>query len=154
MRVTVDINVLWDVFQKREPHYAASARVLAMVQQGELSAVFPAHGFTTLYYLVRKHSSRPDADVAMDRLLEHFEAGNLEVAGWVCARALPMSDFEDAVVATVAEKSGSRFIITGNTADFTHSPVPAINPVEFPSQFSALCVHPWFLFNYTIPATA
>jgi len=37
-----------------------------------------------------------------------------------------------------AETSGSRFIITGNTGDFTHSPVPAITPVEFLSQFSTL----------------
>jgi predicted nucleic acid-binding protein len=43
VKVTVDINVLLDVFQKREPHYAASARVLAMIQQGELTGVFPAH---------------------------------------------------------------------------------------------------------------
>ena len=63
MRVTVDINVLLDVFQKREPHYAASARMLAMVQQHALDAVFPALGFTTLYYLVRKHGSRPDAEM-------------------------------------------------------------------------------------------
>ena len=138
MRVTLDINVLLDVFQKREPHYAASARVLAMVQQGELSAVFPAHGFTTLYYVVRKHASRPDAEAAMDNVLKHFEVGNLALAGWIRARVLPMSDFEDAVVATVAEESGFRFIITGNTGDFTHSPVPAITPVEFLSQLAAL----------------
>ena len=138
MRVTVDINVLLDVFQKREPHYAASARVLAMVQQGELDAVFPAHGFTTLYYLVRKHASRPNAEAAMDQVLEHFEVGNLAVTGWVRARSLPMSDFEDAVVAIVAEESGSGFIITRNTSDFSHSPVTAITPVDFLSQYSTL----------------
>lgn len=65
MRVTVDINVLLEFFQKREPPDAASARVLAMVQQRELNTVFPAHGFTTLYHLVGKHASRPDAEAAM-----------------------------------------------------------------------------------------
>jgi predicted nucleic acid-binding protein len=136
VKVTVDINVLLDVFQKREPHYAASARVLAMVQQGEVNGVFPAHGFTTLYYLVRKHATRPDAEAAMDDVLRYFEVGNLEAAGWARARALPMTDFEDAVVAVVAEETASEFIITRNTGDFTHSPVPAITPVEFLSQFA------------------
>ena len=136
MKVTVDINVLLDVFQKREPHYAASARILAMVQQGEMTGVFPAHGFTTLYYLVRKHASRPDAESAMDQVLEHFEVGNLDSAGWSRARSLPMPDFEDAVVAVVAEKSTSDFIITRNTGDFIHSPVPAITPSEYLSQFA------------------
>ena len=132
----MDINVLLDVFQKREPHYAASARILAMVQQGEMTGVFPAHGFTTLYYLVRKHASRPDAESAMDQVLEHYEVGNLDSAGWSRARSLPMPDFEDAVVAVVAEKSASDFIITRNTGDFIHSPVPAITPSEYLSQFA------------------
>ena len=135
MRVTVDINVLLDVFQKREPHYAASARVLAMIEQGEIEAVFPAHGITTLYYLARKHATRPDAEAAMDKVLDHFLIGNLDSDGWRRARSLPMTDFEDAVVATVAETSGSSLVITRNTADFTHSPVPAISPLEFLSQF-------------------
>jgi predicted nucleic acid-binding protein len=136
VKITVDINVLLDVFQKREPHYAASARILAMVQQGELIGVFPAHGFTTLYYLVRKHATRPDAEAAMDEVLRHFEVGNLDSAGWARARSLPMPDFEDAVVAAVAEEADSEFIITRNTGDFTHSPVPAITPVEFLSQLA------------------
>ena len=132
----MDINVLLDVFQKREPHYAASARILAMVQQGEMTGVFPAHGFTTLYYLVRKHASRPNAETAMDEVLKHFEVGNLDTAGWSRARSLPMPDFEDAVVAVVAEKSGSAFIITRNTGEFIHSPVSAITPTEFLSHFA------------------
>jgi hypothetical protein len=101
-----------------------------------LTGVFPAHGFTTLYYLVRKHASRPDAEAAMDDVLKHFEVGNLDTAGWSRARSLPMPDFEDAVVAVVAWESGSAFIITRNTGDFTHSPVPAITPDDFLSQFA------------------
>ena len=31
MTITVDINVVLDVFQKREVHYAASAQVLGLV---------------------------------------------------------------------------------------------------------------------------
>ena len=30
MKVTLDINVLLDVFQRREPHYAASAKVVIL----------------------------------------------------------------------------------------------------------------------------
>ena len=82
MTVTVDINVLLDVFQKREPYYKASAQVVSMVSSGKLNGVFPAHGLTTLYYLVRKHASKPEAEVVMDRVLEHFQIGNLDSAGW------------------------------------------------------------------------
>ena len=137
MIVTVDINVLLDVFQKREPHYAASAQVVSMVADGTLVGVFPAHGLTTLYYLVRKHASKPNAETAMDRVLSHFQIGNLDPAGWREARLLPFADFEDAAVATVATSSASAFIITRNVGDFAAASVPAISPTDFLSQLPA-----------------
>lgn len=121
MTVTVDINVLLDVFQRRAPHFAASAQVMSLVVARALDGVCPAHGLTTLYYLVRKLGSKPDAEEAMDRVLRHFQIGSLDAAGWQKARRLAVADFEDAVVATVAEMSGSAFIITRNVADFAGS---------------------------------
>ena len=67
MRITADINVLLDVFQKRQPHYAASAQVLSLVASGGIAGVFPAHGLTTLYYLVRRHDSKAGAGEAVRR---------------------------------------------------------------------------------------
>lgn len=131
MTVTVDINVLLDVLQRRLPHYAASARVLNLVETGTLVGVCPAHGLTTLYYLVRKHATKPDAEAAMDRVLRHFLIGNLDAAGWQTARRLPLADFEDAAVATVAAATGSAFIVTRNVGDFARSGVPAVTPGDF-----------------------
>ena len=136
MTATVDLNVLLDVFQKREPHYAASAQVLSLVAAGTLTGVCPAHGLTTLYYLVRKHAAKPEAEAALDRVLRHFQIGNLDSAGWQQARRLPFPDFEDAVVAMVAEVTHSAFLITRNVGDFAGSPVPAIAPAAFLSQFA------------------
>ena len=64
-------------------------------------------------------------------MLNHFQIGNLDPDGWQHARSLPMTDFEDAVVATVAETSGSTLIITRNTDDFDGAPVPAIALLSF-----------------------
>lgn len=137
MTITVDINVLLDVFQKREPHYPASAAVVGMVTARKVAGVFPAHGLTTLYYLARKHASKPDAEAAMDRVLAAFQLGNLDRKAWQEARGLPMADFEDAAVAMVAKTSASSLIITRNTQDFANSPVPAISPADFLSQMQA-----------------
>lgn len=134
MTVTVDINVLMNVLQMREPHYAASAQVVSMVVDGTLIGVCPAHGLTTLYYLVRKHASKPDAEAAMDRVLDHFQIGSLDAAGWQEARHLPLDDFEDSAVAAVATATASAFIITRNVSDFSGSLVPAITPADFLSQ--------------------
>ena len=134
MTVTVDINILLDVFQRRVPHYAASAQVVNLVAAGTLTGVCPAHGLTTLYYLVRKHAAKPDAEAALDRVLSLFQIGNLDATGWQAARNLPMADFEDAAVAAVAEVTGSSFIVTRNVGDFAASSVPAITPTDFLSQ--------------------
>jgi predicted nucleic acid-binding protein len=135
--VTVDINVFLDVIQHRQPHYAASANVVSMVESRILEGVCPAHGLTTLYYLVRKLSTKQDAEAAMDRILGHFQIGNLDMAGWQEARSLPIDDFEDATVAATAKSSRSEFIITRDIAGFAGSPVPAITPANFLGQFQA-----------------
>jgi hypothetical protein len=107
-----------------------------MITAGTLAGVCPAHGLTTLYYLVRKHASKPDAETAMDQVLGHFQIGNLEAAGWQEARRLPLVDFEDAAVATVAKATASVFIITRNVDDFAGSPVSAITPADSLSQLA------------------
>lgn len=138
MTVTVDINVLLDVFEQRQPHYAESARVLSLIATGTLTGVVPAHGLTTIYYLVRKHASKPDAESAVDQVIRHFQIGNLDAAGWTRARQAQISDFEDSVVAMIADSSNSTFVITRNVTDFAGSPVRAITPVDFLCQFAPL----------------
>ncbi len=39
--------------------------MMSMVVAGTLAGVCPGHGLTTLYYLVRKHASKPDAEDAV-----------------------------------------------------------------------------------------
>jgi hypothetical protein len=125
------------VFSNRQPHCAESAPLVDMITAGELAGVCPAHGLTTLYYIVRKIVAKRDAEAAMDRILDHFEIGNLDATGWREARSLPFGDFEDAVVAVVARKTASAFIITRNVADFAGSAIPAISPADFLGQFPA-----------------
>ena len=108
-----------------------------MIAEGKLTGVCPAHGLTTLYYLIRKHGSKQDGEDAMDRVLDHFQIGNLDAKGWREARLLSLDDFEDAVVATVANTSGSALIVTRNVEHFAGSPVPAISPADFLGRFPA-----------------
>ncbi len=138
MTVTVDINVLLDVFQQREPHFAASAQIVSLVASGKLTGICPAHGLATLYYLVRKQDTKAAAEAALDQVLSYFVIGNLDNNGWRRARLLPINDFEDAAVAVVAEVSGSALLLTRNIGDFAQSPVPAITPTDFLSQHTPI----------------
>ncbi len=129
--ILIDLNVGLDVVQKREPHYAASAAVLATVTRGKVDALLPAHALTTLHYIVGRYHGRPKADGVVDWLLKHFGIAATGREEIVRARGLHWPDFEDAVVAAAAESAGCAGIVTRNIRDFAGSPVPALTPEEF-----------------------
>lgn len=136
MIVVVDINVMLDVFQNRQPHYATSSGVMNLVMMGTLKGVCPSHALTTLYYLARRHGSRHDAESAIDTVLKHFEIVSLDHGDWENVRHLPFEDFEDAAVAVTAAKAGAAFIVTRNETDFLQSVTPAIAPATFLGRFA------------------
>lgn len=127
----VDLNVILDVIQKRDPHFAASARVLAAVSRNTCSGLLPAHAITTIHYIVGKYSGKKKADETVDWLLAVFDVPAMSSKSFFRARTLEMRDFEDAVVAEAALAAGSDVIVTRNVADFCESPVPAVTPEEF-----------------------
>lgn len=131
MKITVDLNVLLDVAQNRLPHYHSSEEVLHRARAGEYEAVLPAHAITTLHYILEKWSNAHLANQTIDGLLSDFIIPIYDKATFQRARKLQMKDFEDAVVASIAEASGSDYLITRNVPDFEGSPVPAMTPTEF-----------------------
>ncbi|MEA2602539.1 MAG: hypothetical protein QOF89_3531 [Acidobacteriota bacterium] len=131
MKVMLDLNVLLDVVQRREPFYGASAAVLSQAVQGLNVACLPGHGPTTLHYIVAKHAGQEQAGTLVDWILAHLEVVPQDRAQFVRARSLKFKDFEDAALASAAEAAGCELIITRNVADFGSSPVPAITPEEF-----------------------
>src|SRR5580658_7517879 len=126
MKITVDLNVLLDVAQNRLPHYHASEEVLHRARAGEYGAVLPGHAITTLHYIIQKWSGADLANQTIDGLLADFILHPSDKVNFQRARQLPLKDFEDGVVAAVAEASGSDYVVTRNVPDFAGSPVPAI----------------------------
>lgn len=130
MRWMVDLNILLDVFQQREPFYRASARALSRVFQGEAEACLASHLVTTLHYLLRKQSDLVRANDVLDWVLGNFEIVPQDGSTFLQARSLTFSDFEDAALASAAVQAGCDLIVTRNVRDFSGSPVPALTPEE------------------------
>jgi len=130
MKLMLDLNVLLDVVQQRQPHYAASAQVLdfALINQCGFLA---AHLLTTLHYLVAKYADRKQADDLIDWLLQNFSIVPATKTTFLRARTLNFADFEDAVVCAAAEEQRCRFIISRNSSDFKGSTVQSLTPAEF-----------------------
>ena len=131
MKVMIDLNVILDVVQKREPHFGASSEVLALAAKKRLNASVPSHCLTTLHYIIQKHADVAAANNAIDWILGKLHVQPENERDFLRARSLPMNDFEDAVVAAIAESAGCTAIITRNITDFRKSPIPAVTPEEF-----------------------
>ncbi len=129
--ILVDLNVVLDVVQKREPHDGASAAVLGEIVVGRIQACLPAHAFTTLHDIVGRYQSATKANDVIDWLLRHFDVANTRRTELTRARGLNWPNFEDAVVAAAAESADYNAIITRNVSDFKKSPIPALTPEEY-----------------------
>jgi len=131
VKIILDLNVLLDVVQRREPHFAASANVVAQAVRAEIVAVVASHCLTTLYYIIAKHADTSTADHFIDWTLSKLTIQSIEQDGFLRARAIAMNDFEDAVVAATAEAAQCDYIVTRNINDFKNSPITALTPEEF-----------------------
>lgn len=131
MKIMLDLNVMLDIFQERHPYYSASSMVISKVLNSEAIGLLPSHALTTIYYLTSKYSGKQKADELIDWMLNHFEIVAAYKASFIRARSLPISDFEDAVIVSLAESANCNFIITRNISDFKESPIKALTPEEF-----------------------
>ena len=136
MTVVLDLNVLIDVLQERQPHVHASSEVLSLFLKRKINVRMAAHAVTTLHYVMAKHSSREKAGETVDWLLARFQILPVGTDELRRARSLRMPDFEDAVVAVLAESARATYIVTRNVGDFRGSPVPAITPEELLSRLA------------------
>jgi predicted nucleic acid-binding protein len=129
--ILVDLNVVLDVIQAREPHYRASAEVLDRVVGKRVKGLVAAHAVTTIHYLVERFRGVGEANEAVDWLIRHFDVATIGRDQLLRARSLGWPDFEDAVVAAAAESAGCSFIVSRNVKDFAGSLVPASTPEEY-----------------------
>ncbi len=96
-KILIDINIILDVLQNRQPLYSTSAQVLAAVETGLAEGYVTAHTVTTLFYLIRKDRSAAEARAALTALLQFLAVCPVEQETLEQALNLDYRDFEDAV---------------------------------------------------------
>jgi predicted nucleic acid-binding protein len=135
MKLMLDVNVVFDVLEERHPYYKHSSVMLSEVRYKKVEGVLPAHAVTTIYYMLAKHRDRQTANDKLDWLLANFEIAPVDKSVFLRARKLAIKDFEDAVVASLAEFAGCDYIVTRNAPDFEHALIPIITPEDFVSRY-------------------
>src|SRR5450432_3373840 len=122
MRVLVDANVIFDVYERRQPHYAASLQICRLAQRRTLAAAVASHTIANGFYIYGK----PFADFVICCADAHLTRSCL---------TLGIRDLEDALQVGAAMTWKSAFIITRNERDFKHSTIPPLSPAAFLKRF-------------------
>lgn len=130
LRVLIDLNVILDVLQRRQPFYDMSARTLASAETGLVDGWVAAHSLTTLFYLVARYDSPEQARVALTDLMSFLSVAAVDQAVVEQALNLPYPDFEDAVQMMAAVRSGVDYLVTRDVRNFRAGPLLVIQPVE------------------------
>jgi len=129
--ILIDINILLDVLQQREPFFDASARLLAMVETGHIKGYIAAHSVTTLFYLIQKDRSSAQARASITGLLQFLAIAPVDHNTIEQALNLDYSDFEDAIQMISALHCQAEYLITRNVADYQPALLPVMQPVDF-----------------------
>jgi len=127
-QVLLDLDVVLDVILERQPHAEAAARLWAALEIGRGKGYIPAHGMTTVYYVIEKTKGAAFARQAIGALLTAFGVAPVNEAVLRRAIALGWLDLEDGVCAAAAEAVGCDIIATRDPSGFPDSPVRVSDP--------------------------
>ncbi|HEY3761242.1 MAG TPA: PIN domain-containing protein [Verrucomicrobiae bacterium] len=131
MRILVDANVIIDVYERRQPHYAASQQICRLAQRRTIAAAIAGHTLANGFYIFRK----PFLAFVRERVIEDFEICCGDAHHTRSCLKLGIGDLEDALQVAAAMAWKAAFIITRNERDFKHSPIPALSPSAFLKRF-------------------
>ena len=130
-RVMIDLNVILDVLQKRDPFYETSAALLAAAEVGQIQGYIAAHSVTTLFYLIQKGKSSSEARATITNLLQFLKISAVDQATIEQALNLDYRDFEDAVQMMSAVQCKADYLITRYIKDYQPALLPVVQPVDF-----------------------
>ena len=132
MVVLIDTNVILDVFQKREPFYKSSNKILNYCASGEIKGYIAIHSISNIFFILRKQLSTDERRKILLMLLDFLEIANANHKA--VKRALlrnDFNDFEDCLQDECTKQVFADYIITRNISDFLTSEIPAISPSDF-----------------------
>ena len=137
MIALIDTNIVLDLLLKREQWLADSQAVWKACDDGLLQGHLSAVSFTNIFYLGRRQVGTEMAFSSLHACLESFEVVEIHRETITTALKLTGSDFEDNVqIASAIEAKVDR-IVSRNTRDFTHSPIPVVTPAQILAELKS-----------------
>ena len=137
MTILLDTNVIMDALQERRPFDAEAKEILLRAQNGEFTCYFTANAATDIFYLYSKSHDIKTARQVLDFLFATYKVVSVTHDDCISAMAIPIEDFEDALVSACAKKAGADYILSRDDKYLReNSPVKVIKPKDFLVKFT------------------
>ena len=132
MRAMIDTCVVVDALQSREPFCADAQKIFLAVANRWFDGCITAKASADIYYLAHRTThSDVETRKILTKLFALFDL--LDTTAMDCRRAISsqMTDYEDAVMAATALRSGCDCIVTRNLKDYQNASIPSYSPSDF-----------------------
>jgi predicted nucleic acid-binding protein len=127
-RLLVDVNVVLDLILDQPPFAETAGALWAAAERKEVEVLVPAHGVTTIFYVVARQRGAAFARRILTDLLAVLSVAPVDGAILRRALALGHPDFEDAVCAAAAEATDCDVLVTRDPKGYPDSPVLVVDP--------------------------
>lgn len=129
--VLCDINLILDIFLRREPFYDPAARLFSVIEEKRIRGYLSALSFPTLFYILAKELKRQKAMQVLEKLRIVFHVAAVDEKVIDLSLASGFKDFEDAVQYYSAMQVKADCLVTRNKTDYRTDPLPILTPEEF-----------------------
>jgi predicted nucleic acid-binding protein len=130
MNVLLDINIVLDVFLKRDEFLPESAAIFFANHENRLIGHLSAASLPTIFYIVRRNAGHERAKVVVIECLESFTILPVGRSTVELACTLQGRDFEDNLQVAAAVEGGLDAIVTRDPAGYPDSPLPVYSPAQ------------------------
>lgn len=117
-RYLLDINVVLDFLQQREPWYPLAKALFQAEAQERVDLFIAANTVATLHFLIRKKDSPRKAMTKIEILLQRLRVADVTATVITRALRLGLDDLEDGIQASAAIEAGLPVLVTRNLKDF------------------------------------
>ncbi|MDR0424086.1 MAG: PIN domain-containing protein [Clostridiales Family XIII bacterium] len=112
MKIVIDSNITIDALRPNPDFGTDAKRVFQLIWHEKIAPYICANSLTDIFYVLRKVHGAEKAKAAISNLITAADIIPLTENDCVDALALPMADFEDALIAVCAKRINADFIVS------------------------------------------
>lgn len=138
MKIMLDNNIVIDALRPNPEFESDAKQIFYMIWQDKIVPYLCANSLTDIFYILQKVQGAEKAKNSIANLMVAINIVPLTGDDCAEALALPMNDFEDAVIAVCAEKVGADCIVSRDKGFINAgTAVEIVTPKQLTEKFAA-----------------